>query len=276
MITAAGLSIAALLTASPADAAAAASLDAAPSAVAPGAGASAVASREAETSVVAPAVPTEMTRLELKFRPFLGLTGNSWGGIGEARLEHYFRAPFMLGLELSPLAVANSGEGTGAIAQARVHGAYVNHYFAVGLGLGGQLQRFGRSGLSIAPTLRLGSLDGLNLSIEYAYSIAPNQYTGQRTIGFSNLLATLDVPLARRLALELDSGIALQSWAFATAGLRYRLVGDGGPGSWFVTGAFGGAWITDRNSCNYNADIPCGNSAVSFGPTVMFGLERRF
>ena len=65
----------------------------------------------------------------------------------------------------------------------------------MGLGVGGQLQRFGRNGLSIAPTLRLGRRDGLNLSVEYAYSVAANKYTGQRTIGFSNMIGTLRIPL---------------------------------------------------------------------------------
>jgi hypothetical protein len=230
------------------------------------------------SSIWAPPQPREMTRLELRLSPFLGVPSNTWGGVGEARLEHYVRAPFMLGVELAPLAVVASGDGPGALAQARLHGAYVNDYFAIGLGVGGQLQRFGRSGLSIAPTLRLGSLDGLHLSLEYAYSVAPNRYTGQRTTGFNDVLANLTVPLGRRLALEFDTGLNLQAWAYATIGLRHRLAGDGGPGSWFVSGALGGAWITDRGSCNYSTDLalPCGGSAVSFGPTISFGLEHRF
>src|SRR5262249_45087924 len=142
---------------------------------------------EAATSVVAPAAPTELNRFEMKLRPLFGLTGNSWGAVGEVRFEHYFGLPVLLGLELSPLAVAASGEGPGAIAQARVYAAYVNRYLAVGFGVGAALQRFGRSGLSLAPMLRLGSLDGLHFSLEYAYSIAPNRYTGERTIGFSNV-----------------------------------------------------------------------------------------
>jgi hypothetical protein len=229
-------------------------------------------------SIWAPPQPREVTRVELRLSPFLGVPSSSWGGVGEARLEHYFRAPFMLGLELAPLAVVSSGSGPGALAQARVHGAYVNDYFAIGLGVGGQLQRFGRNGLSVAPTLRLGSLDGLHLSVEYAYTRAPNRYTGQPTTGFSDVLANLAIPLTRRLTLEFDGGLALQAWAYTTIGLRHRLVGDGGPGTWFISGALGGAWLTDRGGCNYTADlaVPCAGSAVSFGPTISFGLERRF
>ena len=50
-------------------------------------GAEAVVEHEAAPSIVAPPAPQEMTRLELKQRPFLGLIANSWGGIGEARFN---------------------------------------------------------------------------------------------------------------------------------------------------------------------------------------------
>ncbi len=215
-------------------------------------------------------------RFELKLQPFLGLTGNSWGGLGEARLEHDFRFPLTVGIELAPVALVAGGDGTGALAEARLTAAFSTRYLAVGLGVGGQLQRFGRNGLSVAPTLRLGRRDGLSLQVEYAYSIAANQYTGQRTIGFSNIVGTLRIPLTDRLALQIDGGLNLQAWAFTTVGLRHRLIGDGGPGTWFVSAGLGAAWVSDRSGCNYEAAIPCGPSAMSFGPTVGFGFERRF
>jgi hypothetical protein len=232
-------------------------------------------------AATAPAVaPAEgapaYNRFELKLQPFLGLTGNSWGGFGEARFEHDFRFPLTLGLELAPAALVGGHEGTGALAEARGTAAFNTKYLAVGLGLGGQLQRFGRNGLSVAPTLRLGRRDGLSLQVEYAYAVAANQYTGQRTIGFSNIIGTLRIPLTDRLALQFDGGLNLKSWAYTTIGLRDRLIGDGGPGTWFVSAGLGAAWISQSSGCNYDAAIPCGPSAMSFGPTVGFGLERRF
>ena len=218
----------------------------------------------------------ELNSFELKLQPFLGLTSNSWGSLGEARFEHDFRFPLTLGIELAPVAVAANGNGTGALAEARLTAALNLRYLAVGLGVGGQLQRFGRNGLSIAPMLRLGRRDGLSLSVEYAYSVAANQYTGQRTIGFSNIIGTLRIPLTERLSLQIDGGLNLQAWAFTTVGLRDRVRGDGGPGSWFISAGLGAAWISDQGGCNYDAVIPCGPSAMSFGPTIDFGLERRF
>jgi hypothetical protein len=228
-------------------------------------------------SVLAPPQPREMTRVEGVVRPFLGLVGNTWGAINDARVEHYFRRPFMLGVELSPLAVAYDARGTGVITHARLHAAYVTDLLSVGFGIGERFRRFGTSGVSLAPTVRLGSLDGLHLSLAYVYTIARNQYTGKPTLGFSNVSGALAVPLARRLALTVDAGFSLDVWVLATAGLRQRLTGDGGPGTWLVSAAFGLAWVSDRTVCNFRAEMPCPTgSALSYGPTVAFGLERRF
>jgi hypothetical protein len=227
-------------------------------------------------SIVAPPAPRDLTRAAIVVRPFLGLVGNSWGALGEARLEHYFARPFMLGVELSPIAVASAGEGLGAITHLRAVGAYVTDYLAVGLGVGARLQRFGATGLSLAPSLRLGSLDGLSFSVTYTHTIARNAYTGQETVGFSNLLSTLVVPLGRTTALELAGGLSLDAWAYGTVGLRQRLLGDGGRGTWFVSGAFGAAMVVDRAPCNYDSTVVCGASATSFGPTIGIGLDRRF
>jgi hypothetical protein len=227
-------------------------------------------------SLWAPPPPRNLTRVETTWRPFLGFVGNSWGTIGEARLEHYFVRPFMLGVELSPVAIASAGDGLGAITDARVVGAFVTRYLTLGLGVGGQLQRFGYRGLSVAPHVRLGSIDGLNLELTYSHSLRRNKYTDKPTLGFANALAKLQVPLARTVALQLDLGLSLDTWAYATLGLRHRLFGDGGPGSWYVSGAFGLAMVGDRSWCNYAATVPCGPSAMSYGPTMSLGLEYRF
>jgi len=227
-------------------------------------------------SLMGPPRPRELTRVETTWRPFLGFVGNSWGAIGEARIEHYFRAPFMVGAELSPAAIASAGDGLGAVTHARVIGAFTTDFVTLGLGVGSRLQRFGSNGLSLAPSLRLGSLDGLNFELTYTHTIARNKYTGQPRVGFSNALAKIQVPVARRVALQLDAGLSLDAWAFLTLGLHHRLFGDGGRGTWFLTGAFGLASVIDQSPCNYDLDVPCGASATSYGPTVSAGVEYRF
>ena len=228
------------------------------------------------SSLMVPPRPRGLTRAEMTLRPFLGLSGNSWGTLGEARIEHYFQRPFMLGLELSPLAIASAGDGVGGTTHARVIGAFVTDYLSLGLGVGVRLQRFGSSALSLAPSLRLGSLDGLHFELTYTHTIARNKYTDKPTVGFSNILARIQVPVARRLALQLDTGLSLDTWGYLTLGARHRLFGDGGRGSWYVSGAFGIAMIVDQSPCDYNATVPCGASATAYGPTISAGLEYRF
>jgi len=227
-------------------------------------------------SLLIPPRPRGLTRAEMTLRPFLGFSGNSWGTIGEARIEHYFDRPFMLGVELSPMAVASAGDGVGGSTHARVIGAFVTDYLSLGLGVGVRLQRFGSNGLSLAPSLRLGSLDGLHFELTYTHTIARNKYTDKPTVGFSNILARIQVPVARRLALQLDTGLSLDTWGYLTLGARHRLFGDGGRGSWYISGAFGVAMIVDQSPCDYTATVPCGASATAYGPTVSAGLEYRF
>ena len=227
-------------------------------------------------SLFAPPSPRNMTRVATTWRPFLGFVGNSWGAIGDARVEHHFARPFMLGVELSPVAFASAGDGLGAVTHTRVIGAYTTNYLSLGLGIGTRLQNFGTSGLSIAPSLRLGSMDGLNLELTYTHTLARNRFTDKPTMGFSNVLAKIQVPVARTLALQLDTGLSLDTWAYATLGLRHRLSGDGGRGSWFISGAFGLAMVVDKTVCDYSAAVPCSGAATSYGPTMSFGLEYRF
>jgi hypothetical protein len=230
----------------------------------------------APPSLLAPPRPRGVTRVELTSRPFLGFTGNSWGGISEARVEHHFELPFMLGVELAPIALASSGDGLGAVAHARVFAGYVSDHLTIGFGIGSRLQHFGSSGLSLAPQLRLGSLDGLNLSLTYTHTVARNKYSGRPTIGFANVVGKLSVPLARQVALELSGGMSLDAWGYTTIGLRHRLTGDGGPGTWYVSGGFGLALVVDRAPCDYAAASPCTASATSYGPTIGIGVEHRF
>ena len=235
-----------------------------------------VAPAPPKPSLFAPPSPRNMTRVSTTWRPFLGFVGNSWGAIGEARIEHYFKKPFMLGVEVSPVAFASNGDGVGGATHVRAVGAFVTRHLTLGLGVGAKVQRYGSSGLSVAPSVRLGSIDGLNLYLTYTHALAPNKYTNKLTTGFSNALARLQVPVARGLALELDAGVSLDTWAFATLGLRHRVIGNGGPGTLYISAGFGLAMIVDKSPCEYNNAFPCGSSATSYGPTVSAGLEYRF
>jgi hypothetical protein len=95
-------------------------------------------------------------------------------------------------------------------------------------------------------------------------------------VAFSSVVTTVEVPLRDGLALVADGGFSFDVWLYGTLGLRQRLAGRGGPGTWIASGGFGVAWVLDRFPCQYRDPQRCQGSAWGLGPTISFGLERRF
>jgi hypothetical protein len=95
-------------------------------------------------------------------------------------------------------------------------------------------------------------------------------------VAFSNVLTTIEVPLTRRLALTLDGAFSMDVWLYGTIGLKHILIGDGGPDSWIIRGAFGMAWVMNQFPCQYREPGKCEGASWGMGPTLSFGVERRF
>jgi hypothetical protein len=227
-------------------------------------------------SLLAPALPRGMTRVRATVRPFLSVFGRGGGTVIDLSVDHYLTSPVRLSLELAPLALAADGEATGAIGHARVGAAYAGDFVELGAAVGSRVQNFGGAGLSLAAFLRLGALDGLNFTFTTGYVWKRNRYTGQPTMGLASGKGTLQVPLSPRFALFSEGAFSTDYWLYATAGLRHRLSGDGRGGTWFVSGALGLAWVVDQSDCLHPGTGWCSGSAWAAGPTVAFGLERRF
>jgi hypothetical protein len=234
--------------------------------------------RAKDESLLAPAVPRSMTRLRATVRPFLSVFGSGGGTVVDLALDHYLAsAPLRLSLEVAPLALAADGDGTGAIGHFRVAAAYAGDFVEVGVGAGSRVQNFGAGGISLASYLRLGALDGLNFELTTGYVWKRNRYTGRPTLGLGSGRGMFQVPVSGRFALFTEAAFSTDHWLYATFGLRHRLSGEGGGGTWFVSGAFGVAWVVDRPDCPHPDTGWCiGGSAWAAGPTVAFGLERRF
>jgi hypothetical protein len=234
------------------------------------------ATSEKSRSLFLPPLSTGMTRVHGTVRPFFNLLGAGWGALTDVSIEHYFRLPWKIGVELSPLALVDVPEGLGAIAHTRVRGAFAVDYIEVGVGVGWRYQHFGPNGLSVAPSVRLGSLDGLNLQVELGNSLIRNYYTGRAQFALSHVLGGLNIPITHNLALTVDGGYGLDLWIYATLGLRQIVFGDGGPGTLAVGGSFGLLWIVDRFPCQYGDIDPCRGAAWGAGPTIALSVDRRF
>jgi hypothetical protein len=221
--------------------------------------------------------PRELTRVSMETRPFLNLTGNGGGGaISDLVVEHYFGFPFKLTASLSPVAVGIDRFDKGSIAHARIGGSYVARHFELGLEAGTRLQNLGASGLSLAAQLRLGVLDGLNLTVNYGYILARNYASGEPTTSLSSARARLEVPLTSSVKAFLDTGFSFDVWAYAMLGLTQTLGGDLAHAPWRVTVGFGLAGVIDRFSCTYRFPAPCPGSTSALGLALQLGIERRF
>ena len=242
-----------------------------------GAGAASAGETPDLRSILAPAVPRGMTRVHVTARPFLSVLGQGGGAIANLGVEHYFVGlPLRVSLDLSPLALAIEADGPGSVGHLRLGIAYAGEFVEFGVGAGSRIQNYGGNGLSVAGFLRLGTLDGLKLTLTYDDVLKRNRFTGVVGIGMSNTLVSLDVPIAARLRLFVEGGISADRWIYASTGLRHRLAGQGGAGTWIVSGSFGLAWVLDRPACVYPDTGWCMESAWAAGPTLGFGLERRF
>jgi hypothetical protein len=227
-------------------------------------------------SLLAPGRPRGLTRVRGSIRPFFNVLSVGGGAIADLAIDHYFVRPIKVGLELDPTAIAFQPRSSGAVTHLRVEAAFASDYLEVGAAVGGRLENFAPGGISLAGRLRLGALDGLNFRLTYGYAVIRNRYTGQSRIAFSNVLSTLEVPLLPRVALVVDGGFSFDVWLYGTIGLRHTLVGDGGRGTWMVRAAFGLAWVLDQFPCQYLQPERCEGAAWGVGPTIAFGLERRF
>jgi len=217
-----------------------------------------------------------LTRVHGTTRPFLAALGSGFAALNDLAIEHDFASGLALGLEIAPLAFVLDRDATGAITHARAHIGYAGEYIAVGAGVGAHLQRYGASGMSLATTLRLGSLDGLHLLVENTYTVTRSFYSRRMETALEGMAGELSIPLGGRLALLLEGGFATDLWAYATLGAETFVRGTGGPGSLKMRAGFGLAAVVDNFPCLYGDRTVCENRTAAVGPTITLGLEARY
>lgn len=230
---------------------------------------------------VAPRLWYGMGRIATTLRPFLIVnSGIGFGLLADILGEYYFKFPLKLGVQVAPLGMSVRGT-TGVASEVRARIAFSSSYFEVGIDPGAELHRFGDSQFSLGYSLRLGSLDGLNLLFQNAYVLVPRDATDSSSVtrfSFSSIQGEVNIPVARRFNLHLTGG-GSSSWAYGTVGLKYFVRGGGGPGSLILSSGLGGAWVQD--SCTYVAGRTDSSVCLQSGqqggagPTITVGLDAR-
>jgi len=214
--------------------------------------------------------------LELTARPFLALGLLGFGTISDACARWRFEDPWSLEARLEPAGIGIADEGNIAALAGNLIGSYDNRLFSVGLGMGwatinGALDESSeelRSGLSIAQAARLGSRDGLHLSIYNTFVFYQDRFNYGGTTG------TLQLPVAEGLWLiGRGGGGEPTGYGFGEIGLRVLLVGSGDRGSVYLSPSVGGGGIFREERCERFDG--CTKSLSYGGPLVGLGLEWR-
>lgn len=246
-------------------------------------GAVATRSRASVTaSLAAPPRVADLWHLEGTLRPFVAL-GELGGGV---LLSGVFGRRFASGLHLwgivDPAAVGDV-ENFDAITaiNAAVFATYDSQYFEMGLGIGAQSVNdtidddtgFGidlapGSGLMVAQYIRLGAVDGLNLTARTSVALFHSEFL------FGGLVGTAQIPVTRGYWLQFGGGGGSVGYGYGEIGLRVLLRGNGGVGSTFLTVSAGGAGVFRSATCP--PFEPCSVPSSYAGAMGGFGLERRF
>lgn len=209
-----------------------------------------------------------VTRVYGMLRPALTFNEAGFGLLTEIAVEHHFRSPLKLGLAVGPFGVVTAQQGgqqTDVDAEIKTLWAYSTRWFEIGVNPGLRVQNQRSDVLFLLSfSLRVGSLDGLNLLFENSYALGSAGGTLRPL--FSSAVGGVNLPMTRAYTLTLTAGATpglpgTTGWGFATAGVRYYMRGQGGPGTIILRADVGGAWRVEPSTG---------------GITVGYGVEARF
>ena len=236
-------------------------------------------------TLAAPAMWRSMTRVQAIARPLLAIDHLGGGALSTLSVSRYFQPPLRAGIELAPVGLLiertrpeqgyGTQGGTGVVGELRAFLAYSTDFFEVGLGMGPEFAAQNTTRLSLAPMVRLGSLDGLRLVVTNAYSYEDRD--NDPRFRFGSLTVEIGIPLNHQLTLDLQGG-GSSRWGFGALALDTYLRGTGGPGTLILHTGVGAASIRDDGVvCDYSTGTTCrGNEVRGWGPTIAIGFDARY
>lgn len=261
-----------------------------------------------------PLVP-RIGEVSLVLRPLVKV-GTPLGGGLLADLEAtYWGRRYFAGLRVEPLGLGFTRDGNVVSSAALFEGGYEASSFAVGLGIGAgwvngdldyMLESFEGSAdsedaagddtrtiterqethgaFALSQVARLGSRDGLHFSLRNLLILHEPSDGGDAGFIYGGTTGKLVIPVARRTDFIIEGGGGVMGYWFFGLGTGTFLVGNGSPGSWYLSTSAGAAGIygsrevttsgTDWNGEPYSYTNEETVSVV--GPMVSVGLARRF
>jgi len=224
-------------------------------------------------SISAPPRVSRLSTLEAFARPFAALDELGGGALLSGTFGYRFKNLHLQAV-LDPLAIADVQDKSSVTAvNAGVIASYDSHYFEMGLGLGAQTFNNPSfvlnpgSGWSALQVIRLGALDGLNISARTTVVLFHREFE------FGGMVARGQIPVSRGYWLLLQGGGGDVGYGFGEFGLRALLSGNGQAGSKFLTVTAGGAAVFKSAGCS---QFTCGENIAYGGPMGGVGGEWRF
>jgi hypothetical protein len=243
----------------------------------------------------------DVWEISANLRPFLALGSFGFGVLADGAVGRRLDNNLHVQLRLDPVGLGLADEGNVLAAGANLIASYDTELFEVGLGAGWsavndnldgdafvtteedgaggittEVDRV-RSGLSIAQLVRLGAVDGINLTAYNTFIFYRDQFNYGGTTG------QLQFPINDRTWILMRGGGGVAGYAFGEVGLRVLLQGNGDRGSLYLTPTLGGGGVFGETDCNgddtyeqyVDQDGECFEEVSYAGPLVGLGVEWR-
>jgi hypothetical protein len=236
----------------------------------------ALTSREITGNRTAPPRAHALWSLSGVIRPFFALDQLGFGALNELVVGYQTGGPLRLQLLASPIAFSTADDGAALSTAVLGLVSYDTRLFEIGLGLGAQTVNSSDyepgSGLTVAQSLRFGSLDGLHLGIRNDVSLFHKEFD------YSAFNGTAQIPVADRGWLVLQGGGGSVGYGFFEVGGKVLWFGNGTRGSLFLRGTIGYATVfREANTFEFSSATGFveGDDVDHAGPLVGFGMEWR-
>lgn len=230
-----------------------------------------------EASLLRPPRVGGITEVGFGALAFVNIGDIGGGAMLDANIVHRFEVPAFVGAWVQPVGVAGT-KGTGGGPVGLFSGAAVagvdSQWIEVGLGAGGATNARGVVGFQLMTRGRIGPRDGVHF--RWVTGILAEQDRFELgVLGFG-----FQIPVLRNWALEVDGEGGVERSGRGLVGVRFRAAGDGGPGTFEITGGTGFAVVDSNGTCtqagppNYS-QVCTGTSATYIGPALAGGLAWR-
>jgi hypothetical protein len=235
----------------------------------------ALSKRPLTASRIAPPRVPGVWSLSAIIRPFFVLDQFGVGTLNELAASYRAQGvPLRFQLLSSPLGFSSADDGSTFSAAGMALLSFDTRLFELGLGAGAQTindsEYESGSGITVAQTLRIGSLDGLNLTIRNDISLFHREFE------YSAFNGLAQVPVADRGWFLLQGGGGTVGYGFFEVGGKVLVAGNGSKGSLFLRGTIGYAALYETtDDFVFNPGDSFQSDLEHTGPLVGFGVEWR-